>query len=57
MGIDRDSYPPEFSWVPQVLKSNKLVYIGLRDVDDGEKEIYVNTTLQPFQCITLTNME
>lgn len=39
MGIDRESYPPEFSWVPQVLDPKKLVYIGLRDVDDGEKKI------------------
>lgn len=49
MGIDRDSYPPEFSsWVPQVLKSNKLVYIGLRDVDDGEKEILRKHNIAAF---------
>lgn len=39
MGIDKDSYPPEFDWIPQVLKSNKIAYIGLRDVDEGEKKI------------------
>ncbi|ODV78688.1 arginase [Suhomyces tanzawaensis NRRL Y-17324] len=39
MGIDPESYPPEFEWIPQNLKHNKLVYIGLRDVDDGEKAI------------------
>ncbi|CUM67956.1 uncharacterized protein PRCAT00005669001 [Priceomyces carsonii] len=39
MGIDKDSYPPDFSWVPQKLKPNKIAYIGLRDVDDGEKKI------------------
>lgn len=39
MGIDSDSYPPEFSWVPQNLKPNKIAYIGLRDVDAEEKRI------------------
>ncbi|KAK6201249.1 arginase [Scheffersomyces amazonensis] len=39
LGIDKESYPPEFSWVPAKLKANKLAFIGLRDVDDGEKKI------------------
>ena len=30
---------PEFAWIAPVLKSDRLVYIGLRDVDDGEKKI------------------
>jgi arginase len=30
---------PEFSWVKPALKPSKIVYIGLRDVDAGEKLI------------------
>ncbi|KAI5956273.1 CAR1 [Candida jiufengensis] len=48
MGIDSEFYPPEFSWVPQVLKSNKLVYIGLRDVDEGEKKILREHNIAAF---------
>lgn len=48
MGIDSESYPPEFSWVPQLLKSNKIVYIGLRDVDEGEKEILRKYNIPAF---------
>jgi arginase len=48
MGIDRESYPPEYSWVPQLLKANKLVYIGLRDVDDAEKEILRKYNIPAF---------
>lgn len=39
MGIDKKSYPPDFNWVPTNLKSNRIAYIGLRDVDEGEKKI------------------
>ncbi|KAK6461592.1 arginase [Scheffersomyces coipomensis] len=39
LGIDKHSYPPDFDWVPSKLKPNKLVFIGLRDVDEGEKKI------------------
>lgn len=35
---DSDSASP-FSWLPRGLKPNKIVYIGLRDVDPGEKKI------------------
>lgn len=30
---------PEYSWIKPVLQANRLVYIGLRDVDAGEKKI------------------
>lgn len=30
---------PEFAWIEPVLKSNRLVYIGLRDIDEGERKI------------------
>ena len=48
MGLDKDSYPPEFSWVPQCLKPNKIAYIGLRDVDDGEKRILRENNIPAF---------
>lgn len=48
MGIDSESYPPEFSWVPQNLKPNKLVYIGLRDVDEGERAILKKYNIPAF---------
>ncbi|KAK6456988.1 arginase [Scheffersomyces xylosifermentans] len=48
MGIDSDSYPPEFAWVPQNLKANRIAYIGLRDVDDGEKAILKKYNIPAF---------
>lgn len=30
---------PEFGWIEPVLKSERLVYIGLRDIDEGERKI------------------
>ncbi|GAA94076.1 uncharacterized protein L969DRAFT_96656 [Mixia osmundae IAM 14324] len=30
---------PEFSWIKPVLKADRLVYIGLRDIDAGERRI------------------
>ncbi|KAF8527043.1 arginase [Gautieria morchelliformis] len=35
---EKDTLSP-FSWIPRVLKPSKIVYIGLRDVDAGEKKI------------------
>lgn len=48
MGIDKDSYPPEFDWVPAKLKPNRIAYIGLRDVDDGEKKILREHNIPAF---------
>lgn len=39
MGLAKESYPPDLQWVPQVLSTKKIAYIGLRDVDEGEKKI------------------
>jgi len=30
---------PEFGWIEPCLKADRLVYIGLRDIDAGEKKI------------------
>lgn len=48
MGLDSDSFPPEFNWVPQLLKPNKIAYIGLRDVDSGEKKILKDNNIPAF---------
>lgn len=38
----------EFSWVQPVLKPERLVYIGLRDVDRGEKRILRENNIKSF---------
>jgi arginase len=39
---------PEFAWVKPVLKPNRIVYIGLRDVDEGEKRILKEHGIKAF---------
>jgi len=39
---------PEFSWVKPLLKPERLVYIGLRDVDVGEKRILKENNIKAF---------
>ncbi|KAH0830725.1 Ureohydrolase [Lanmaoa asiatica] len=39
---------PEFSWVQPVLKPERIVYIGLRDVDAGEKRILKANGIRAF---------
>ncbi|EDR14886.1 arginase [Laccaria bicolor S238N-H82] len=39
---------PEFSWVKPLLKPENLVYIGLRDVDAGEKAILRDNKIKAF---------
>ncbi|KAG7195412.1 Arginase, catabolizes arginine to ornithine and urea [Scheffersomyces spartinae] len=48
MGIHKESYPPCFDWVPQNLKPSKIAYIGLRDVDKGEKQILKEYDIAAF---------
>ncbi|KAI0690578.1 hypothetical protein BC835DRAFT_1363861, partial [Cytidiella melzeri] len=38
----------EFSWIKPVLKPNHIVYIGLRDVDAGEKRILKENGIKAF---------
>ncbi|GBE81712.1 Ureohydrolase [Sparassis latifolia] len=38
----------EFSWVKPLLKPSRLVYIGLRDVDAGEKRILKENGIRAF---------
>ena len=37
-----------FSWVQPILKPERLVYIGLRDVDTGEKKILREHNIKAF---------
>jgi len=39
---------PEFDWVKPVLQANRLVYIGLRDVDGAEKRILKENNIKAF---------
>uniref|UniRef100_A0A0W0FPE5 Arginase n=1 Tax=Moniliophthora roreri TaxID=221103 RepID=A0A0W0FPE5_MONRR len=39
---------PEFDWVKPALKANKIVYIGLRDIDSGEKRILKENNIKAF---------
>jgi arginase len=39
---------PEFAWVKPALKPERIVYIGLRDVDAGEKRILKENNIKAF---------
>jgi arginase len=39
---------PEFSWVKPLLTFSRIVYIGLRDVDPGEKQILRENGIKAF---------
>ncbi|RCI01892.1 arginase [Rhizopus stolonifer] len=39
---------PDFLWVKPLLKTNRLTYIGLRDVDEGEKKIIKDLGIKAF---------
>ncbi|KAM0755607.1 Ureohydrolase [Meredithblackwellia eburnea MCA 4105] len=39
---------PEFDWIDPVLKSDRLVYIGLRDIDAGERKILKDHNIKAF---------
>ncbi|KAK9476969.1 hypothetical protein V1514DRAFT_335277 [Lipomyces japonicus] len=40
--------PPQFAWVKPALAANKLAYIGLRDVDAGERDILRKHNIAAF---------
>ncbi|KAI9263267.1 arginase [Phascolomyces articulosus] len=46
MGLSTDH--PDFQWVKPVLKSNRLVYIGLRDLDSYEKKTIKSLGIKAF---------
>lgn len=48
MGLDKETYPEALKWIPSNLKPNKIAYIGLRDVDAGEKKILKENNIKAF---------
>jgi len=50
LGINGPSSPvlPIFSWLRPMLKTSAIVYIGLRDVDDGEKRLLKEHGIKAF---------
>lgn len=55
MGLDMDNRHP-FEWVKPVLKANRLVYIGLRDLDLAEKVILKNLNIKAFSMDHIEKM-
>jgi len=39
---------PEFSWVKPLLRPERLVYIGLRDLDAGERKLLKDNNIRAF---------
>lgn len=39
---------PDFEWVQPLLKADRLTYIGLRDIDEGEKKIIRDLGIKAF---------
>lgn len=48
MGLDRENTPEQLKWIPTVLKPNKIAYIGLRDIDAGERKILKENGITAF---------
>lgn len=48
LGLPNDEDTLTLPWVPPVLKPEKIVYIGLRDVDPGEKKILKDLGIKAF---------
>jgi len=48
LGLEKQEESSPFTWVKPALKTNKIVYIGLRDVDAGEKRILKETGIKAF---------
>ena len=49
MGPPSTEMVPEFSWIqPGILKPHQIIYIGLRDVDVGEKRVMKENGIKAF---------
>ncbi|ODV97833.1 hypothetical protein PACTADRAFT_185871 [Pachysolen tannophilus NRRL Y-2460] len=48
MGLDKESWPPHFKWLRPNLRADRIAYIGLRDVDKGEKKILKDLGITAF---------
>ena len=47
LGLNQPNIP-EYEWIKPLLTSDRLVYIGLRDVDAGEKKIIKENGIKAF---------
>lgn len=54
MGLDGCSDVKEFEWLKPVLRSSRLVYIGLRDLDEGERKILKE---HDIKCFTMYHVD
>ncbi|GAA6025685.1 hypothetical protein JCM10207_003827 [Rhodosporidiobolus poonsookiae] len=45
---------PEFGWIEPVLTPERLVYIGLRDIDEGERKILKENNIK---CFTMHHVD
>lgn len=54
-GLAKEEKPEYFGWLQKehLLNVNKLVYIGLRDVDPGEKRILRETGIKAFSMFDI----
>lgn len=51
MGLDKENWPPHFKWLDSLktlVKPEQITYIGLRDVDAGEKKILRDLGIKAF---------
>lgn len=51
MGLDKQNWPPQFNWLNELttlVKPEQITYIGLRDVDAGEKKILRDLGIKAF---------
>ena len=48
LGLKDSKAVQEFDWIKPVLKPNRIVYIGLRDVDNGERRILKEHGIKAF---------
>ncbi|KAL6925448.1 hypothetical protein ACO0SA_000044 [Hanseniaspora valbyensis] len=47
--MDRKDWPESFKWIPEnLLATDKIAYIGLRDVDEAEKKILRDNNIKAF---------
>lgn len=46
--VGEEHCPPALRWVPHCLRADKIAYIGLRDVDSGEKKLLKQLGITAF---------
>ncbi|SCU85009.1 LAMI_0C09780g1_1 [Lachancea mirantina] len=48
LGLDSENTPDALRWVPKCLKPSRIAYVGLRDVDEGEKKLLRDNGIAAF---------